>query len=211
MIEQERIRKNKNMENDQIALVDMDGTLCDYDGAMKRDLNLIKSQDELIVNNLWDESTTYLKERMKIIKKQPNWWLNLEPIPSGMRMIHLLDSLGFKIHILTQGPATTASAWTEKVEWCQKHLNHLDYDITITRNKGLVYGKVLFDDYPEYIMRWLKWRPRGLVIMPENSFNKNLVHPNVFHYSGPESMEEAKRLLISIRDREIGEDVLNKN
>jgi 5'(3')-deoxyribonucleotidase len=189
------------MQDNLISLVDMDGTLCDYDSAMMRDLNRLKSSEESVVQDLWDERLPHLKERMSLIKRQPNWWRNLEPIISGMRMVHLLDELGFKIHILTQGPATTTSAWTEKVEWCQKHLCHIDYDITITRNKGLVYGKVLVDDYPEYIMKWLKWRPRGLVIMPAKSYNSYVDHPNVFHYAGPESMEGAKNLLLGIKER----------
>ena len=48
----------------------------------------------------------------------------------------------------------------------------------------MVYGKVLYDDYPDYIERWLKHRPRGLVVMPVNDHNKSFDHPNVFKWYG---------------------------
>ena len=85
--------------------------------------------------------------------------------------------------ILTQGPRQNPSSWAGKKKWIDKHLGE-DTDITITRDKGLVYGKTLVDDYPGYIDRWLKWRKRGLVIMPANKQNENYTHPQVIRYDG---------------------------
>jgi hypothetical protein len=47
--------------------------------------------------------------------------------------------------ILTQGPRRNANAWTGKKLWIDRNLGP-DTDVTITRDKGLVYGKVLVDD-----------------------------------------------------------------
>jgi len=52
--------------------------------------------------------------------------------------------------ILTQGPKKNPASWSGKKKWIDKNLGQ-DVDITITRDKGLVYGKVLVDDYPGYI------------------------------------------------------------
>jgi hypothetical protein len=92
--------------------------------------------------------------------------------------------------VLTQGPRRNANAWTGKKLWIDKNLGQ-DVDITITRDKGLVYGKVLVDDFPEYIERWLEWRPRGLVIMPVNESNINFKHPQVIRYDGFNFIEVA--------------------
>ena len=73
-----------------------------------------------------------------------------------------------------------------------------DIDITITRDKSLVYGKVLVDDYPAYAERWLKHRSRGLVIMPANKDNREYKHPQVIRFDGSnlaqvrEAMERVK-------------------
>jgi hypothetical protein len=50
--------------------------------------------------------------------------------------------------------------------------------------KGRVYGRVLYDDYPDYMLKWLKNRPRGLGIMPVTQANKNFTHPQVVRYDG---------------------------
>ncbi len=166
-----------------IALFDMDGSLCDYDKALRRDLNKIKSPDEVIIDDIRQlEHSPHMNERMKLIKSQTGWWENLEPLEVGMNIYKILERIGFDIHILTQGPKNTVSAWTEKVRWCHNYLNNTD--VTITRNKSLVYGKILVDDYPEYALNWLKWRTRGLVIMPQNNQNKDVKHPNIILCDG---------------------------
>lgn len=84
---------------------------------------------------------------------------------------------------MTQGPRRNPKSWMGKKMWVDINLGE-DIDVTITRNKSLVYGKVLVDDYPEYIKGWLKWRPRGVVIMPANESNINFLHPQVTRYNG---------------------------
>lgn len=149
----------------KIALVDMDGTLCDYEGAMQRELQKLCGDEADIMDPQY-------KKIVDLIKQQPGFWRNLLVIPSGLKMVSLLKKMGFDIHILTKGPYRTISAWSEKVEWVREHLP--DTPITITENKGLVYGRVLFDDWPPYCEAWLKHRPRGLVIMPAYRYNKGL-------------------------------------
>jgi len=77
--------------------------------------------------------------------------------------------------------------------WIDKYMGK-NMDITITRDKGLVYGKVLVDDWPEYIERWLKWRPRGIVIMPANSANLGFSHRQVLRYTG-KNLAQVKEIM----------------
>jgi hypothetical protein len=113
-----------------------------------------------------------------------------------------MQELGYYLSILTQGPKANPVAWSHKVKWCFKHVPNID--ITITRNKGLVYGKVLMDDYPEYIQQWLEHRPRGLVIMPAQKWNVDFTHPNVIRYDGS-NLLEVRRALEIVKDRKPGE------
>lgn len=147
-----------------VALVDMDGTLCDYEGAMSRDLERLRGPHEPPLEMKESHSVPWLRERVELIRRQPGWWANLERLKLGFDVLEELRALQFEIHILTKGPAQATSAWSEKLQWCQRHVT--DARVTVTMDKGLVYGKVLVDDWPEYILRWLTWRPRGLVIMP---------------------------------------------
>ncbi|MFY0540473.1 5' nucleotidase, NT5C type [Nannocystis pusilla] len=163
-----------------VALIDMDGTLCDYQGALMRDLETFGGPPI----RRWVATTTAHRgcARETVIRRQPGWWRSLPRLQLGFDVLAELQALRFEIHVLTKGPVGTPSAWTEKLEWCQQHLPGVP--VTITMDKGLVYGKVLVDDWPPYVERWLEWRPRGLVILPAQPWNVGFSHPNAIRYDG---------------------------
>jgi phosphoglycolate phosphatase-like HAD superfamily hydrolase len=170
-----------------VALFDLDGCLANYELAMRTGLNAMRSPNEPEIDeetNLWEmeENHRYLKYRMDLLKTMPGFWSNLKVIQDGMQILHSASSMGFRINILTKASSSKPNAWKEKVEWCQQHIG-TNIDINITSGqKGMVYGKFLYDDYPEYMLSWLKYRPRGLGIMPVNNQNKDFSHPNVIKY-----------------------------
>jgi len=172
----------------RIALFDMDNTLCDYSSAMTRDLKKIIHPDEVVPLNPHAMKEEYWKERIKMVQAQPDWWFNLERLELGNTLYHMADFTGFEIHILTKGPVMTPSAWTEKLKWCQKHLG-LNIPVTITQEKSLVYGRILIDDFPEYLSAWLKHRPNGYAIMPAHDYNKDFTHDRVIRYDGTNDKE----------------------
>ncbi len=179
-----------------IALFDMDGTLANYDTAMQRDLRLIASPNELELASHRDGAPEYLKTRMNMIRSQPGWWHNLEKYAPGFEILNVAKELKFQCSVLTKGPKRAVAAWTEKATWCANHVP--DMPITIAQDKGLVYGKVLVDDWPEYVTRWLEWRPRGLVIMPAHPWNEGYVHRNVIRYTG-KNLDEVRAGLVAAR------------
>lgn len=180
----------------KIALFDLDGTLCDYTGGLLKSLLMISNQveREFLTSkecpDLHDleDNHPHWKARMDLIKAQPGWWENLEELYDGFDILGEAASIGFETHVLTQGPRSTGTAWTQKFNWYQRHVLPRDKNanITITRDKGLVYGRVLVDDWPEYISRWLKHRPRGLVIMPDRPYNGDFTHPQVVRFNAKE-------------------------
>ena len=195
----------KPIEN--IALFDLDGTLADFDTAMKRDMVEIATPGEEKIDP-WDRSKPWIKARKSLIMRQPGWWENLRPLQLGFDILEMILKLDFEVHVLTKGPSASAIAWGEKVEWCKSHLPK-EVKITITEDKGLVYGKVLVDDWPKYIERWLKWRPRGLVIMPAHEHNKDFKHPNVIRYDGTsESYHECGIAINKIMKRKAGQELM---
>jgi 5'(3')-deoxyribonucleotidase len=170
-----------------IGLFDMDGSLTDYEGQLTADLQKLMSPEEKSCYkgvSVWKlEEHPHFRNRIRMIKAQTNWWLNLPEIRLGLGVLNIAQEIGFDIHILTKGPKWHPQAWKEKVEWCQKRFGR-NIDIHITSDKGIVYGKFLYDDYPEYMFRWLKFRPRGLGIMPVNDNNRDFEHPQVIKFDG---------------------------
>jgi len=182
--EEKTSKKLEIIEN--IALFDLDGTLADYDSAILRDYNKIKSPEDPEYSREL-KKYPYMRARIDMIRNQTNWWYDLDVLDLGYDLYLMAVEVGFKIHILTQGPKSCPNSWGEKLRWVQQKINI--EDVTITRDKGLVYGKILVDDYPEYIERWLKWRKNGLVIMPAHDYNKDYKHPNVIRYDGTNNDE----------------------
>jgi hypothetical protein len=184
----------KDKDSDNIGLFDLDGSLADYDKAVLEGLALLASPEEPPVVDVRNaRQVKHLQARVDLITRQPNWWANLERIPMGFQVLELAREIGFRIHVLTQGPKAIPVAWKEKVEWCHKHLG-ADTDIHITRDKGLVYGRFLYDDYPVYMQKWLRHRPRGLGIMPVTAANREFVHPQVVRWDGTNLEEVVSRL-----------------
>lgn len=169
-----------------IFLADMDGSIADYAGELERRLRLLASEGEPEVNlcgNSWEDEPDYLKARMALIKRSPGFWSVLPKMDDGFEIMDMAQALGMSIHILTKGPRFAPIGWTEKMVWCESNIPY-DHQVTITMDKGLVYGRVLMDDYPEYALRWLKWRKRGQVIMPDRPWNRGFDHPQVYRYTG---------------------------
>lgn len=188
-------------ENEPVALIDLDGTVADFDGEMQRQLVALAGPGE----DTSPEALVRLRKepwmaaRRQLIKSQAGFWRNLPSLHLGLSVVDFMRSLDFTLMVLTKGPHRTTTAWTEKVEWAQQYIP--DAGVCITEDKGLVYGKVLFDDWPEYIERWLQWRPRGLVIMTDQLWNRHFQHPNVLRLTDDVPAKAVWDKLKEARDR----------
>lgn len=193
-----------NKTNEPIALLDMDGTVADFDSSMRTYLSAIAGPDENPVH--WEteyEDLPYMKARRRLIKSIPGFWANLTTLPLGFDVVDILKELEYHIHVLTKCPKVNKlpdgrdaepNAYSEKAQWCFKHLP--DVPITMSHDKGLVYGSVLVDDWPPYIERWLEWRPRGLVVAIAQPWNIGIdkKFDRVIRYSSSNRDELVDRL-----------------
>ena len=172
-------------KEDRVALIDLDGTVADYDGTMKRELEKLRDPLELASDDR--EAPPHIEARRALIRKVPGFWRTLPRIERGFEIVEELRELGFMLHVLTAGPKSTPSAWTEKAEWCREHLP--DAFVTVTQDKSLVYGRILVDDWPPYFEKWLTNRKRGLVVAVAHPWNAHVKHPNVVRYDGTNRTE----------------------
>lgn len=169
--------------NDQVALIDLDGTSADFDRAMNAQMARLRGPEEKETwDGRWDDLPPHIEARRSLIKKLPGFWRTLPRIEAGFLIIQAIRETGFQLNILTQGPQKTHSAWSEKVEWAAENIP--DAHVTITRNKSLTYGRVLFDDYPDYYRPWLEQHPRGLVLALAHPYNDHPPHPQILRFDG---------------------------
>jgi 5'-nucleotidase len=188
-------------ENDRIALIDLDGTVADYDTAMREAMRTIQGPGEKPYGHRFPETEepAYVEARRKMIQRQEGFWRKLQPLPLGFEVVNELRRLGFELHVLSKGPKTTPNAWSEKLGWCVEHLP--DANVTISGDKSLVYGRVLFDDFPPYFEPWLAYRPRALVVCLAHPWNEEYApgapkeHTNILRYDGSNPDELRTRLV----------------
>ena len=109
----------------------------------------------------------------------------------------MLRELDFRLMVCTRASAKKPACWAEKVAWCQEYLPGVN--LTITHDKGLIYGRVLLDDWPSYGKAWLKHRPRGLLVQVAQPWNKGtfLGDPRVFRFDGRNEAELRARLKVA--------------
>jgi len=178
---------------DNIALFDMDGTICDYVGSMLLELEKLRGPREPFVDPFHirdDDRYKHLWNRMDLIKADENWWANLPKLQLGLDVMEEAKRLGYFCEILTQAPRKNPAALAGKLKWILANMDE-NTDFTLTRNKSRHYGRVLVDDFPGYVEPWLDQRPRGLAIMPSNDYNLEFAHPQVIRYDGS-NIEEVK-------------------
>jgi len=188
------------MNHDLIALFDMDGTLFDYEGSLQIELEKLRSSNEPKIDFNFNNNPIYIQNRIDLITRNESFWSDMPKFELGWNVLEAVQEIGgYQISILTQGPRKNPAAWSGKKKCIDKHFGE-DFDITLTRDKGLVYGKVLVDDFPGYIEKWLKWRKNGQVIMPANNFNKDFKHSQVIRYDG-KNLDEVYGSIVKVKKK----------
>jgi 5'-nucleotidase len=186
-------------DDERQALLDLDGSLADYDKVMRARMEAIRSPEEPpYADRLSGHEPPHLEARRKLIQAQPGFWRSLPRIERGFQVVEAMRHIGFGLHVLTKGPRSTSIAWSEKLDWCIDNIP--DAMVTVTGDKSAVYGRVLLDDFPPYFTSWLAVRPRGFVICVDQPWNADyrkggpLEHPNVLRFDGTNLAEVEARL-----------------
>jgi 5'-nucleotidase len=184
-----------------VALLDLDGTLANFDMAMRERMIMLAGPGEPPWNpDREGAEPEHIKQRRRIIKSLPGFWTGLHAMDDGFHLMGMAHQIGFRLMILSRGPSQNSLAWKEKIDWCRQNIA-FPHEITLTEDKGLVYGRVLVDDWPPYIEGWLAYRPRGQVIMPARRWNESFQRPNVYRYASRAQDQEVMSILTAQFER----------
>lgn len=184
---------------DLTVLIDMDNTLCDFEGQLKKDIfQLSNHPPSTEINYRLSSCPQDIQKKSKIIMSSPGWWQNLPTLKDGLELYKLAKEGGAYIEILTKAPKTYPLAWTEKFLWCKKNIPDVD-NINLTLQKKKYPGDILIDDWPDYITSWLDYNQNSKAILPLREWNKDYTHPRAIHYNG-KNTEQVIQLIKDIRE-----------
>ena len=196
------------MVNQIPVLFDMDNTTLDYNGGLYKQLITLVPNSFVATLHTHRENVSALekgrpwfKALVALIKRQPNWWRDLEKLPLGWDVLH--EAREAKLHpsILTKAPWSNATAAAEKLECIWKHFGVGGIPVNIvTEKKDHVYGKVLVEDWPDYLKPWLDKRPRGHGILIDQPYNRSFSHERVIRYDGS-NIAEVRALFKSLSEQ----------
>jgi 5'-nucleotidase len=149
----------KNRNSKPVILVDMDGTICDFNSELLRlvheelEARLLKHED-LTLFRTEDCFPHYMRDQVAKLSDRKGFYQNLKPIPGGVEALLEMRGLGYEVFICTTPKKFyhNQDCVYEKHAWVMKHLGkEWTERIILTRDKTLVQGVVLIDDKPEIV------------------------------------------------------------
>jgi len=139
-----------------VILLDMDDVLADFEKAFFQrwrslypDLFFIPldQRDRFYVEL---QMPPELREKARAIKREPGFFLNLEPLPGAPEAAREMLALGHEVFICTAPITACATCPMEKFQWAARHLGpEWPKRIHISSDKTMVRGDFLVDDKPE--------------------------------------------------------------
>lgn len=125
----------KKQPRKQIVYFDLDGTLADFDKAVKTHYP-----------DFDDLSAKQQKEAIHVCKKQKDFFLNLELIDGAKTAFEELSKL-FDCYILSTPSWSNPESWTHKRLWVEVILGEIAFKrLILTHHKHLNKGDYLIDD-----------------------------------------------------------------
>ena len=163
--------------------VDMDNTLNDFlDTFIARVPNNLKINE---TNKVFYELKEYVnlptdKERLHYCDSEyedPNFWLGMNPLPSSKITLEKMKSLGHSLIIATALPKNKSKNCIDvikdsKIKWLEKYYPSIFEDVIFTREKYLLQGDILIDDFIKSAYSSDGTRFKGSWWMPLNRFNE---------------------------------------
>ncbi len=141
--------------NNEIVLVDIDGTKANIETSFDPKLKLILPKeiyDTRDRSKYWIEEQFDKKYHQKIydIFLQEGFFLNLNPIEGAIEAIHQMTDLGLDVLICTTPHLNSKFCINEKIAWIKKYFgNDFEKRILPVYDKTLIHGQILIDDKPE--------------------------------------------------------------
>lgn len=138
-----------------LILVDQDGVLADFDGALYEVLDDLGHDTSEFEATAWDYTEDVLRQygpdavaALDAAWRSPGFFRRLEVIEGAVEAIEGLLDVGFEVAVCTAPSLENPTCASDKLWWIARHFPRLERHVTLATDKTLVQGDVLIDDRP---------------------------------------------------------------
>jgi 5'-nucleotidase len=169
-------------------MVDMDGTLCDWNSHYEAlltehfpHLTFNHGED----NRNWDLTHGLDEEgiaAVKFVMDMPGFYADLKPYPGATQALRDMIAEGHHVTICSSPWLTNPTCLQDKVNWLNKYVGEGWGDRAIfTKDKTAVCGDVLIDDKPE--ITGVEAEPSWRHILYDQPYNRHVSKPRMFDWA----------------------------
>ena len=150
-------RKLPDVKGDRppVVLVDMDGTIADFDS---RAYALMAARHPDVAMPVYKQREFPLsrglpaaqRPLLEVLFKEEGFFREMQPIEGAVAALNEMVAAGIDVRLCSSPLSSSPCCVMEKVEWAVAHLGKSWVDrIILTRDKTLVRGDILLDDAPQ--------------------------------------------------------------
>lgn len=184
-----------------IAIVDLDETLADYNKGIQEYAKIIGLDKEEDLRSFHDNENRAVAAIRNMFWSIPNWWCNLDVIPTNETLFYFLKQQDFRLVILSKAPKYCLNAWSEKIDWCNNYFLCAEVLLTDSK-KDLVYGDIFIDDNKKNMDSWLNRWSNGFGILPITPYNSGYSHPRAIYFDGSlDSYKKVSDIVVEVKER----------
>lgn len=169
-----------------VYAVDIDDTLADFNGKLRRIYNkrylphrIDRNHFNLCdIDECFDELTAH---RLKDIFNEKGFFSDLKLLPGAFEVVNALIQRNHSIYLVTAPPrranlggakAVNPGAATEKISWIMQKFPKLAQNTVITSHKYLIKADMLIDDNVNNIRGWCQAHPQGIGYLIDQPWNR---------------------------------------
>lgn len=166
----------------QTILVDMDGTIANYDEAMSSAMREYYKRNDITTENWHSLSLPDIHNVRCMLQSVPGFFYNLKPIQGALEALCEMEEKGYNVYILSSPSIKSDSCHSEKCMWLRDKMgDKWARRLILTKDKTMVYGDYLIDDKPHIsglidnpCWRHIVYAHHYNVNIPENEHKKYL-------------------------------------
>jgi len=180
------------METKFDILVDMDGTICDWNGWFDNHVDDLYPQFASIIPrkednksfDMWAGHTLEVQEAITHIFNYENFYADIPEIPGAMDALKQMDAEGHNVSLVTSPWWYNNTCLEDKKNWVKNHLGEEWMDsLIITKDKTKIRGDFLIDDKPEIHGRYDVHQRQWIHILFDQPYNRQIDRPRLEDWS----------------------------